>query len=131
MNRQHLIEPPSLKEALRLRELRKEFTRKYDSGELAATITDDPRVRCQCCGVRARTVMIPIFKDGEEVGKKLQQLPLRYYLVEGEVWCAGCVAAYWLYGKNGDRLGNVGTPRSSTPRSQANYDGGRFHSGEW
>jgi len=111
---------------------------------------------CHCCGkihevcwlkwervgdygkriIRTGGVFITI--DGEYrmdgIRTRWEQItPIPKIEIEGELLCRRCFAAKWIAFPWSENLihPGAGSPHSAIPRSQMNYDGGRFNAGEW
>jgi hypothetical protein len=122
----------NLEEDLRQYRRRQHLSKLYDEDKLPIQAHDDPDRACQACGAT------PEWLDETTItlkGGAKQVIPGHYTKVrmldvdERDI-CVDCfVREYYVRRYEQRPVSGHGHP--GIPRSQARYDGDRFHSGEW
>lgn len=117
----------SLQEVLELRKQREWYTQEYRKGAILFTTKYEPRYVCGYCGDHphpGQRVVGPVLLSPGLVA-------VDFTWVDDEMICRECFEAYWTNVEMERGEVGRGTCRRSSPRSQREYDGGNFHSGEW
>ena len=110
----------SLAQVMDLREFKRQNEKVLNDLPFTLTTT---QVCCSCGKSHYETV-----KTVDGVDRIITE-PIRTLPVEDiGVICYGCFAAYWCKDSTSP---NTFSLNPAIPRSQSDYDGGRFHSGEW
>lgn len=117
----------SLLEAMRLRERKKKLTEDFRKGLVEYRMARPNGPSCDKCGKTHRSD-----RTEDAAGKtvNVQTVEAELYRLDDFHLCEECFTADWTYIDSDKRPGG-GSPNPGIPRSQANYDGGRFNHGEW
>ena len=101
------------------------YTRLLDEGKLRFCRSSGGRRACASCNHTHRTLCPP----GHVITGVSPVEPLPMIQIDGEWLCYHCFVGQWCVATVA-RPG-AGSPHGVTPHSQYDYDGGRFHAGEW
>jgi len=119
----------SMVEILKLRERKKKLTEAYLAEEIKADPSSNLGIVCCCCGAHPHRVLPMMLSDGTFFPGSIVPLPV--IEIDGDLLCEDCFVAYWCVIREDKLKLRAGSTRVSMPRSEREYDGGRFHSGEW
>ena len=116
-------------EALREKEaLRERLTRLHNNHQLEFERRWTQEKHCANCDRMPSAMEIEVTDQHGERQKKTVPVPVSVITIQDVTLCEQCFDIEWLLSNH---VPAVGPTHPSTPRSEQDYDGGNFHSGEW